>query len=135
MHQNLIESISDENGGMLSMPVLHATTRLLMPRFLLSYFFLCAMLIIYIGGGFYISVNLADFYILTKYEELESILKILRIMLQIMVSIVQTIYKVMILHLFILFCKDYYLLQFFGLKYKEPSRKRKICSWEGDNSC
>lgn len=94
MHRNLVESISDENGGMLSMPVLHASTKLLMPGFLSSYFFLRAMLIVYIGGGFYISANLADLYIPTKYEELESILKISRVMLQIRVSIIQTIYKV-----------------------------------------
>ncbi|CAJ0650524.1 6769_t:CDS:2 [Entrophospora sp. SA101] len=40
------------------------------------------ILIIYIGGGFYASMNLADFYIPTKYQELELIIKISRVMLQ-----------------------------------------------------
>ncbi|CAG8457579.1 17315_t:CDS:2 [Acaulospora morrowiae] len=83
MHRNLFESISAESNGTLSKPVIHASTKLLMPGFLSSYFFLRIILIIYIGGGFYVSANLADFYIPTKYEELESILKISRTMLQI----------------------------------------------------
>ncbi|CAG8553479.1 16505_t:CDS:2, partial [Funneliformis mosseae] len=76
MHRNLFESISAESSGTLSKPVLHANTKLLVPGFLSLYFFLRIILIIYIGGEFYVSVNLADFYIPTKYEELESILKI-----------------------------------------------------------
>ena len=51
------------------------------------------ILIIYVGGGFYASVNLADFYIPTKYQELEFIIKISRVMLQTKVSNIQTIVK------------------------------------------
>ncbi|CAG8540486.1 10787_t:CDS:10 [Acaulospora morrowiae] len=83
MHRNLIETISTEGGGTLSRPVLQASTKLLMPGFLSSYFFMRAILIIYVGGGFYASANLADFYIPSKYQELEFIIKISRSMLQI----------------------------------------------------
>ncbi|CAG8569672.1 6042_t:CDS:10 [Ambispora gerdemannii] len=83
MHQNLIKTIFAEGGGTLSKPVLEASTKLLMPGFLSSYFFMRAILIIYIGGGFYASVNLSEFYIPTKYQELEFLIKMSRIMLQI----------------------------------------------------
>ncbi|CAG8810579.1 4423_t:CDS:2, partial [Dentiscutata erythropus] len=83
MHRTLIEAISAEGGGTLSKPVLQAGTKLLMPGFLSSHFFIRAILIIYIGSGFYASVNLADVYIPTKYQELEFIIKISRTMLQI----------------------------------------------------
>ncbi|CAG8541644.1 1888_t:CDS:10 [Acaulospora morrowiae] len=56
MHRSLAEVISAEGNGMLSKPVLQAITKLLMP---------------------------ADFDIPTKYEELKSVIKISRIMLQI----------------------------------------------------
>ncbi|CAG8832693.1 9875_t:CDS:2, partial [Gigaspora margarita] len=83
MHRNLIEAISADGGGTLSKPVIQASTKLLMPGFLSSYFFIRAILVIYVGGGFYASVNLADLYIPTKYQELEFIIKISRSMLQI----------------------------------------------------
>lgn len=83
MHRNLIEAISADGGGTLSNPVIQASTKLLMPGFLSSYFFIRAILVIYVGGGFYASVNLADLYIPTKYQELEFIIKISRSMLQI----------------------------------------------------
>ncbi|CAJ0769090.1 2023_t:CDS:10 [Entrophospora sp. SA101] len=57
MHQNLIKVIFAEGGGTLSKLVLQAS-------------------------GFYASMNLADFYIPTKYQELELIIKISRVMLQ-----------------------------------------------------
>ncbi|RHZ44323.1 hypothetical protein Glove_740g8 [Diversispora epigaea] len=80
---NTLKAIFAEGGGTLSKPVLQAGTKLLMPRFLSSHFFIRAILIIYIGGGFYASVNLADIYIPTKYQELEFIIKISRTMFQI----------------------------------------------------
>ncbi|CAG8707210.1 4247_t:CDS:2, partial [Dentiscutata heterogama] len=83
MHQNLIKTIFAEGGGTLSKPVLEASTKLLMPGFLSSYFFMRAILIIYIGGGFYASINLSEFYIPTKYQELEFLIRMSRIMLQI----------------------------------------------------
>lgn len=86
MHQTLIKVISAEGGGMLSKPVLQASSKLLMPGFLSSCFFMRTILIIYVGEGYYSSLNLADFDIPTKYGELEHIIKISRIMLQIKVS-------------------------------------------------
>jgi hypothetical protein len=86
MHQTLIKTISIEGGGMLSKPVLRASSKLLMPGFLSSYFFMRAILIIYVGEGYYSSLNLADFDIPTKYEELEYTIRISRIMLQVKVS-------------------------------------------------
>ncbi|CAI2193613.1 9362_t:CDS:2, partial [Funneliformis geosporum] len=83
MHQTLIKTISIEGGGMLSKPVLRASSKLLMPGFLSSYFFMRAILIIYVGEGYYSSLNLADFDIPTKYEELEYTIRISRIMLQV----------------------------------------------------
>ncbi|GES83370.1 hypothetical protein GLOIN_2v221147 [Rhizophagus clarus] len=70
-------------GGMLSKPVLRASSKLLMPGFLSSYFFMRAILIIYVGEGYYSSLNLADFDIPTKYEELEYTIRISRIMIQV----------------------------------------------------
>ncbi|GBB86239.1 hypothetical protein RclHR1_12680005 [Rhizophagus clarus] len=83
MHQTLIKTISIEGGGMLSKPVLRASSKLLMPGFLSSYFFMRAILIIYVGEGYYSSLNLADFDIPTKYEELEYTIRISRIMIQV----------------------------------------------------
>ncbi|RIA93198.1 hypothetical protein C1645_763084 [Glomus cerebriforme] len=83
MHQTLIKVISVGGGGMLSKSVLRASSKLLMPGFLSSYFFMRVILIIYTGEGYYSSLNLADFDIPTKYEELEYIIKISRIMLQV----------------------------------------------------
>ncbi|CAG8453341.1 11186_t:CDS:2 [Funneliformis mosseae] len=77
------EAISVEGGGMLSKQVLRATTKLLMPGFLSHCFFIRAFLVVYIGGGFYSSVNLADFDIPTTYSELGSIIRVSRIMLQV----------------------------------------------------
>ncbi|CAG8541090.1 3645_t:CDS:10, partial [Funneliformis mosseae] len=75
--------ISAEGDGMLSKPVLQSITKLLMPSFLSSYFVLRAILVIYVEGGYYASINLADFDIPTKYEELKSVIKISHILLQI----------------------------------------------------
>jgi hypothetical protein len=86
MHRSLTEVISAEGDGMLSKPVLQAITKLLMPGFLSSYFTMRAILVIYVGGGYYASINLADFDIPTKYEELNSVIEISRIMLQVKVS-------------------------------------------------
>ncbi|CAG8680873.1 43157_t:CDS:10 [Gigaspora margarita] len=83
MHRSLTEVISVGGDGMLSKPVLQSITKLLMPGFLSSYFVLRAILVIYVGGGYYASINLADFDIPTKYEELKSVIEISRIMLQV----------------------------------------------------
>ncbi|RGB24777.1 hypothetical protein C1646_485156 [Rhizophagus diaphanus] len=90
MHRTLIEAISAEGGGMLSKQVLKATTKLLMPGFLSHCFFIRAFLVVYIGGRFYSSVNLADFDIPTTHSELGSVIRISRIMLQIKVCKIQT---------------------------------------------
>ncbi|CAG8625493.1 1215_t:CDS:10, partial [Racocetra fulgida] len=83
MHRSLTEVIYTGGDGMLSKPVLQSITKLLMPGFLSSYFILRAILVIYVGGGYYASINLADFDIPTKYEELKSVIEISRIMLQV----------------------------------------------------
>ncbi|CAJ0769465.1 12254_t:CDS:2, partial [Entrophospora sp. SA101] len=75
MHRTLVEAISVEGGGMLSKQVLRATTKLLMPGFLSHCFFIRAFLVVYIGGGFYSSIILADFDIPSTYSELGSIIK------------------------------------------------------------
>ncbi|CAI2181372.1 15231_t:CDS:10 [Funneliformis geosporum] len=97
MHRSLIEVISAEGGGILSKPILQASTKLIMPGFLSSYFLMRAILIIYVGEGYYSSINLADFDIPTKYEELKSIIEISRIMLQVkkLLSITITRFKLM----------------------------------------
>jgi len=83
MHRTLVEAISVEGGGMLSKQVLGATTKLLMPGFLSHCFFIRAFLVVYIGGGFYSSIILADFDIPSTYSELGSIIKVSRIMLRV----------------------------------------------------
>ncbi|CAJ0639611.1 12420_t:CDS:10 [Entrophospora sp. SA101] len=86
MHRTLVEAISVEGGGMLSKQVLRATTKLLMPGFLSHCFFIRAFLVVYIGGGFYSSIILADFDIPSTYSELGSIIKVSRIMLRVKVG-------------------------------------------------
>ncbi|CAG8601543.1 12733_t:CDS:10, partial [Funneliformis caledonium] len=73
------EAISVEGGGMLSKQEYQASHAWI----LISLFFIRAFLVVYIGGGFYSSVNLADFDIPTTYSELGSIIRVSRIMLQV----------------------------------------------------
>ncbi|CAG8491561.1 9633_t:CDS:2 [Paraglomus occultum] len=60
MHSALFEAIATAGGGALSRSVLHACTKLLMPGFISSWFFIRVMLVIYVGAGFYSSTKLAD---------------------------------------------------------------------------
>ena len=57
-----------------------------MPGFASSWFYLCAVLIVYVGGRFYTSFELGKFDIPTSYDEIWKLTKIARIMLQIKVG-------------------------------------------------
>ncbi|CAG8641243.1 5411_t:CDS:2 [Funneliformis mosseae] len=83
MHRSLVKAIAIESGGALSKQVLNACNKLIMPGFASSWFYLRAVLIIYVGGGFYASFELGKFDIPTSYDELWKLTKIARIMLQI----------------------------------------------------
>ena len=85
-HQTLVKVIAAEGGGTLSKLVRKACTKLLMPGFLSHSFFIRAFLVVYIGGGFYSSIILADFDIPLTYSELGSIIKVSRIMLRVKVG-------------------------------------------------
>ncbi len=127
MHRSLTEVISAEGDGMLSKPVLQSITKLLMPGFLSSYFVLRAILVIYVGGGYYASINLADFDIPTKYEELKSVIEISRILLQVKVS---SIFGVLLkydlrLHALFFFCRNYYPLLLLDLNLLKKELRRK----------
>ncbi|CAG8483696.1 2734_t:CDS:2 [Paraglomus brasilianum] len=54
-----------------------------MPGFASSWFYLCAVLIVYVGGRFYTSFELGKFDILTSYDEIWKLTKIARITLPI----------------------------------------------------
>ncbi|RUP50457.1 hypothetical protein BC936DRAFT_139032, partial [Jimgerdemannia flammicorona] len=86
MHQSLYDAITEAGNGALSKSVSNQTTKLLMPGFISSYFFVRILLVLYVGAGFYASLDLAEFDIPTTTKEIENILKAARIMLQIKVS-------------------------------------------------
>ncbi|UZO05440.1 uncharacterized protein OCT59_025790 [Rhizophagus irregularis] len=83
MHRSLVKAIAIESGGALSKQVLNACSKLIMPGFASSWFYFRAVLIIYVGGGFYASFELGKFDIPTSYDEIWKLTKIARIMLQI----------------------------------------------------
>ncbi|CAG8587086.1 2938_t:CDS:2, partial [Funneliformis caledonium] len=83
MHRSLVKAIAIESGGALSKQVLNACNKLIMPGFASSWFYFRAVLIIYVGGGFYASFELGKFDIPTSYDEIWKLTKIARIMLQI----------------------------------------------------
>ncbi|CAG8467813.1 9165_t:CDS:10 [Funneliformis caledonium] len=82
MHKTLIDTIVMTSGGTISKEVLDVIPKMLMPGFLSSRFFIRMILIMYVGAGFYLSAELAEFDIPTAYEELEGVLKMARVMLQ-----------------------------------------------------
>lgn len=83
MHQSLYDAITDAGNGVLSKSVLGQTTKLLMPGFISSYFSVRALLVVYVGAGFYASLDLAEFSIPTTTMEIRNILNVARILLQI----------------------------------------------------
>ncbi|CAI2193800.1 13649_t:CDS:10, partial [Funneliformis geosporum] len=83
MHKGLVKVITAESSGSLSKQVLRACTKLHMPGFVSKSFFIRAILIVYVGGNFYLSFELAKLNIPTKYNELGETIKIARVMLQI----------------------------------------------------
>ncbi|CAI2190225.1 15221_t:CDS:2, partial [Funneliformis geosporum] len=82
MHKTLTDTIVMTSDGAISKEVLDVIPKMLMPGFLSSRFFIRLILIIYVGAGFYLSAELAEFDIPTAYEELMGVLKMARIMLQ-----------------------------------------------------
>jgi len=83
MHQALIKDISAAGNGAVSKPVLNASMKLVMPGFISSYFFIRTILVVYIGAGFYASIQLSEFNIPTTYEQLGDIISIAREMLRV----------------------------------------------------
>ncbi|CAG8786289.1 32273_t:CDS:10, partial [Gigaspora margarita] len=65
-----------ESGGTLSKQALNACNKLTMPGFTSSWFCLRAVLIIYVGSGFYVSFELGKFDIPTSYNEIWKLTKI-----------------------------------------------------------
>ncbi|RUS12609.1 hypothetical protein BC937DRAFT_87430 [Endogone sp. FLAS-F59071] len=63
MHKALIKDVIAEGNGVVTKPVLKSFTKLLMPGFILSHFFMRTILVVYVGAGFYMSVQLAEFKI------------------------------------------------------------------------
>ncbi|CAG8499081.1 5819_t:CDS:10 [Funneliformis mosseae] len=82
MHKTLIDTIVMTSGGTISKEVLDVIPKMLMPGFLSSRFFIRMILIMYVGAGFYLSAELAEFDIPTAYEELGGVLKMARVILQ-----------------------------------------------------
>ncbi|RUO95615.1 hypothetical protein BC936DRAFT_143616, partial [Jimgerdemannia flammicorona] len=85
MHKALIKDIFAVGNGAVSKPVLNAFTKLLMPGFISSYFFIRTILVLYVGAGFYASIQLSEFNIPTTYEQLGDIVNIAREMLRVKV--------------------------------------------------
>jgi len=83
MHRTLVEAIVAAGGGALSKPVMQACNKLCMPGFLSSAFFIRVIFVVYVGAGFYASVELAEFNVPTTYNDIAGILKVARIMLQV----------------------------------------------------
>jgi len=83
MHKALIKDISAAGNGAVSHPVLNAFTKLVMPGFVSSYFFIRVIAIVYVGAGFYASIQLAEFNIPTTYDQLGGIIGIARAMLRV----------------------------------------------------
>ena len=86
MHMSLMKSITSVSNKRVSKEVLRSFPKLLMPGLISSHFFLQAVLIVYVGAGFYVSTDLAELEIPTDYDELDKILKVARIILQIKVN-------------------------------------------------
>lgn len=84
MHASLVEHIKIVGCG-LTQPMLHASTKLVMPGFLSTNFQLRVLLLVYVGGNFYASMELARVDIPTMYKELKGIVNIGRVMLQVTV--------------------------------------------------
>lgn len=86
MHRTLIQDISTTGNGAVSNQVLHAFTKLLLPGFISSFFFMRIILVVYVGAGFYASIQLGEFNIPATYDQLWSVVDIARAMLQVKVG-------------------------------------------------
>ncbi|CAG8642804.1 11179_t:CDS:2, partial [Paraglomus occultum] len=81
MHSSLMDHIKTLGGG-LTQQMLRASTKLVMPGFISNCFELRVFLLVYIGGNFYASMELARLDIPTTHKELKNIVKIGEVMLQ-----------------------------------------------------
>ncbi|KAG9300280.1 hypothetical protein G9A89_011353 [Geosiphon pyriformis] len=82
MHKALLKDISTAGGGAVTKPVLKAFTKLIMPGFVSSFFFIRVILVVYVGAGFYASRQMAEFNIPTTYDQLEGFIDVARAMLR-----------------------------------------------------
>lgn len=82
MHKALLKDISTAGGGTVTKPVLKAFTKLIMPGFVSSFFFIRVILVVYVGAGFYASRQMAEFNIPTTYDQLEGFIDVARAMLR-----------------------------------------------------
>ncbi|CAB5356580.1 unnamed protein product [Rhizophagus irregularis] len=88
MHRSLVKAIAIESGGALSKQVLNACINYAWFRIIVVLPSCCPY--IYVGGGFYASLELEKFDIPTSYDEIWKPTKIARIMLQINPIQIQT---------------------------------------------
>ncbi|RUS27931.1 hypothetical protein BC938DRAFT_482555, partial [Jimgerdemannia flammicorona] len=82
MHKALLKDISTAGSGAVTKPVLNAFTKLIMPGFVSSFFFIRVILVVYVGAGFYTSRQMAEFNIPTTYDQLEGFIDVARVMLR-----------------------------------------------------
>ncbi|RUS29604.1 hypothetical protein BC938DRAFT_480458 [Jimgerdemannia flammicorona] len=82
MHKALLKDISAVGSGAVTKPVPNAFTKLIMPGFVSSFFFIRAILVVYVGAGFYTSRQMAEFNIPTTYDQLEGLIDVARAMLR-----------------------------------------------------
>ncbi|RUO96498.1 hypothetical protein BC936DRAFT_141933 [Jimgerdemannia flammicorona] len=82
MHKALLKDISTAGSGAVTKPVLNAFTKLIMPGFVSSFFFIRVILVVYVGAGFYASRQMAEFNIPTTYDQLEGFIDVARAMLR-----------------------------------------------------
>ncbi|RUS29525.1 hypothetical protein BC938DRAFT_480553 [Jimgerdemannia flammicorona] len=83
MHRTLVDAVVAAGSGTISKQVFHVVPKLLMPGFISSRFFIRVILVAYVGAGFYLSTELAEFDIPSSANELLGVIKVARIMLQV----------------------------------------------------
>ncbi|CAG8626864.1 8081_t:CDS:10 [Paraglomus brasilianum] len=83
MHRTLIDTLVETGGGAVSKTVAQGLNKFLMPGFVSSNYFIRVLLDMYVGGGYHVSIRLAEFDIPTTYNDLSGIIKMARTMLQV----------------------------------------------------
>ena len=89
MHRTLIDTLVETGGGAVSKTVAQGLNKFLMPGFVSSNYFIRVLLDMYVGGGYHVSIRLAEFDIPTTYNDLSGIIKMARTMLQVKVVYLQ----------------------------------------------